>query len=198
MKKEIFESGYYYHIYNRGNNKENIFKEKKNYNYFLQLAQKYLLSIADIYAYCLLPNHFHILLKIKEMEFLPELYKSGKRKIHQPFSNLFNAYSKAINKEYDRTGSLFQEHLHRVRIDSEEYLKQLILYIHFNPEKHKIAEDFSKYSYSSYKSFLVQKSDWIKKSEVFSYFENKDNFMYCHHKKKLKLQMLQEIEKLDD
>ncbi|MDK2979105.1 MAG: REP-associated tyrosine transposase [Bacteroidales bacterium] len=198
MKKEIFESGYYYHIYNRGNNKENIFKEEMNYNYFLQLAQKYLLPIADIYAYCLLPNHFHILLKIKEIEYLPEIYRLGKRKIHQSFSNFFNAYSKAINKRYGRTGSLFQEHLHRIRIDSEEYFKQLILYIHLNPEKHGLTEDFANYKYSSYQTYFNNSSAWTKRSEVVSYFDGKDNFMYCHHQKKLKLQMLKEIEKLDD
>jgi predicted transcriptional regulator len=58
MEKDIFESGQYYHIYNRGNNKENIFIEEKNYNYFLEKMKKYLLPITDVYAYCLLQNHF--------------------------------------------------------------------------------------------------------------------------------------------
>lgn len=98
MKKEPFESGNYYHIFNRGNNKENIFKENLNYNYFIQLIQRYIAPTANIYSYCLLPNHFHLLLKIKEIEYLPELYKLGKRKLHQPFSNLFNAYRKLLTR----------------------------------------------------------------------------------------------------
>ncbi|MCB2196100.1 MAG: transposase [Bacteroidetes bacterium] len=197
MKKEPFESGNYYHIFNRGNNKENIFKENLNYNYFIQLIQRYITPTANIYSYCLLPNHFHLLLKIKEIEYLPELYKLGKRKLHQPFSNLFNAYSKAINKKYNRAGSLFQEHLHRVRIDSEEYFRQLILYIHLNPEKHRITEDYSIYKYSSYQT-LLNGSSWIKRNEVISYFDDQENFAYCHQQRKLKLNLLQEIEELDE
>lgn len=72
MKKEIFEAGHYYHIYNRGNNKENIFIEERNYVYFLQLLKIYILPVADVYAYCLLKNHFHLLVRIKEEDELPE------------------------------------------------------------------------------------------------------------------------------
>ncbi|MFC2086307.1 transposase [Bacteroidota bacterium] len=151
MKQEPFESGKYYHIFNRGNNKENIFIEDENYNYLLKLIKKYLTETCIIYAYCLLPNHFHLLLKIKEMENLPDLFQNGKKKIHQPISDMFNAYSKAINKKYKRTGSLFQKHMHRINIASEEYFRELILYIHLNPEKHGIFDDFCKYQYSSYK-----------------------------------------------
>ena len=90
MKQEPFEAGTYYHIFNRGNNKENIFKEEGNYTYFLQLTKKYLKETCNIYAYCLLPNHFHLLLKIKENEQLPIDFQNGKKKLHQAFSNLFN------------------------------------------------------------------------------------------------------------
>jgi REP element-mobilizing transposase RayT len=74
MKSETFELGCYYHIYNRGNNNENIFIEEKNYSYFLQLLRKYILPVADVYCYCLLKNHFHIVLKIKDD--LPENFES--------------------------------------------------------------------------------------------------------------------------
>ncbi|HIP34210.1 MAG TPA: transposase [Crocinitomix sp.] len=108
MKHIPFESSKYYHIYNRGNNKENIFIETQNYIYFLKLMTKHLLPIASIYSYCLLSNHFHIVLRIKDENHLPEKMQIGKTKIHQPFSNMFNAYTKAINKKYKRQGSLFQ------------------------------------------------------------------------------------------
>ncbi len=99
MKHQPFEAGHFYHVFNRGNNKENIFKTENNYIYFLNLVKKYLLSICDIYSYCLLSNHFHFIIKIKDFNELPENFKSGKTKLHQPFSNLFNAYTKAINKK---------------------------------------------------------------------------------------------------
>jgi putative transposase len=104
MEQDYFEPGYFYHVFNRGNNYENIFKEERNYFFFLMLMRKHILQVSDIYCYCLLPNHFHLLLRMKEEEEIPDKYKSS---IHQPFSNLFNSYTKSINRAYDRSGSLF-------------------------------------------------------------------------------------------
>jgi putative transposase len=73
MNKELkIEFGSYYHIYNQGNNKENIFREERNYYYFFKLFKKHLTPILDLYVYCLLPNHFHFLVRIKEVG---ELYQ---------------------------------------------------------------------------------------------------------------------------
>jgi len=197
MKQEPIEPGVYYHIFNRGNNKENLFKEKENYFYFLKLMEKYLPEICNIYSYCLLPNHFHILLKIKEESELPVSYQKGEKRIHQPFSNMFNAYTKAINIRYNRTGSLFQEHLHRIKVSSEDYFKQLILYIHLNPENHGIINCFSDYNFSSYKSYLSSKETLLKRAEVIDYFDNKSNFIKCHQDRKIRLELINEVEKLD-
>ncbi|HQG08754.1 MAG: hypothetical protein BWZ06_01205 [Bacteroidetes bacterium ADurb.BinA261] len=150
MKQDFFEPGVVYHIFNRGNNKEDIFKEEKNYTYFLSLIEKYLFPVSEIYAFCLLKNHFHLALRIKDEQFLEDKYK---QKTYLPFSNLFNAYTKSINKTYFRTGSLFQEHLHRKRVEDEDYLMQLIAYIHLNPVKHGFSDDFKSYPYSSYKYY---------------------------------------------
>nr|WP_240961602.1 transposase [Nonlabens sp. Ci31] len=121
MKYQPFETGHYFHIYNRGNNNENIFLEKENYTYFLKLMKKYLLQVSNIYSYCLLPNHFHILLKFKEDSEFQVDKKEKKPVLHQPFSNMLNAYTKSINKRYNRKGSLFQEHLKRIKITEEQY-----------------------------------------------------------------------------
>ncbi|SHM80532.1 transposase [Flavobacterium chilense] len=182
MEKDVFEAGQYYHVYNRGNNSENIFIEERNYNYFLEKVKKYILPIADIYAYCLLKNHFHIVLRIKDKIDLPEKFKE---KIHLPFSNLFNSYSKSINKAYNRTGSLFQEHLQRNRIENEEYLKQLILYVHLNPVKHQFSKDFQSYRHSSYRSFLSDKSSNIDREFIIKLFNDLENFIFCHDERKL-------------
>ncbi|WP_338841416.1 transposase [Flavobacterium ginsenosidimutans] len=182
MEKDVFEAGQYYHVYNRGNNSENIFIEERNYNYFLEKLKKYILPIADVYAYCLLKNHFHIVLRIKDKINLPEKFKE---KIHLPFSNLFNSYSKSINKAYDRTGSLFQEHLQRNRIENEEYLRQLILYVHLNPVKHKFSKDFQSYRHSSYRSYLSDKQSSIDREFVLELFNDLENFIFCHDEKKL-------------
>jgi len=62
------EYGEYYHIYNRGNNREDVFFEERNYRHFLSLYAKYILPNADTYAYCLLRNHFHLLVRILTQE----------------------------------------------------------------------------------------------------------------------------------
>lgn len=182
MEKDVFEAGQYYHVYNRGNNGENIFIEERNYNYFLEKFKKYILPIADVYAYCLLKNHFHIVLRIKDKINLPEKFKE---KIHLPFSNLFNSYSKSINKAYDRTGSLFQEHLQRNRIENEKYLRQLILYVHLNPVKHKFSKDFQSYRHSSYRSYLSDKQSSIDREFILELFNDLENFIFCHDERKL-------------
>jgi putative transposase len=195
MEKDIFESGQYYHIYNRGNNKENIFIEEKNYNYFLEKMKKYILPIADVYAYCLLKNHFHIVLRIKDKEELPEKLKE---KIHLPFSNLFNSYSKSINMAYNRTGSLFQEHLQRNRIENEEYLRQLIVYVHLNPVKHKFDKSFEKYLHSSYRFFVSNKETSIDKEFILELFGGIDNFKFCHDERRLVYKgIIDTIDKMD-
>ena len=182
MEKDIFEAGQYYHVYNRGNNRENIFTEEKNYQYFLEKIKKYILPIADIYAYCLLKNHFHIVLRIKDKNDLPEKFRE---KIYLPFSNLFNSYSKSINKAYNRTGSLFQEHLQRNRIENEEYLKQLILYVHLNPLKHNFSKEFQAYNHSSYRSYLSDKRSSINREFIIELFTDLENFIFCHDERKL-------------
>ncbi|HAL65749.1 MAG: Uncharacterized protein XD81_0529 [Bacteroidetes bacterium 38_7] len=192
MKQDFFEPGIVYHIFNRGNNKENIFKEEKNYTYFLSLIEKYLSPVSEIYAFCLLKNHFHLALRIKDEDFIENKYRT---KTYLPFSNLFNAYTKSINKMYNRTGSLFQEHLHRKRVEDEDYLMQLIAYIHLNPVKHGFSDDFKSYPYSSYKYYkdLTGLGDLLglkilNGEYIMSLFGDAANFEYWHNLNKLYLE----------
>ena len=179
------ESSYYYHFYNRGNNKENIFKEEENYIYFLNLLKKYIIPIADVYSYCLLPNHFHLVFRIKEQLNLPEKIKIGKTSIHQPFSNMFNAYTKAINKRYNRSGSLFQKHPKRIKIENMEYFRNLIIYVNTNPTHHGIA-GFQKYKFSSYSGLISNKSTILKRKETIALFDDVENFKFVCKQQKIK------------
>lgn len=189
MKQESFNPSQFYHIFNRGNNKENIFISEANYSYFLKLIKKYLLPVCDIYAYCLLPNHFHFIIRIKDNDELPENIKNGERKLHQPFSNLFNEYTKAINKKHNRIGSLFQEHLKRIKIDNELYLQNLIVYVHTNPSHHSIS-NFENYLHSSYKSIISSKTTLLKRDEVLILFDDVENFKVVHSIKKKYIEAL--------
>lgn len=179
MKYELIIAGSYYHIYNRGNNYEDIFKEEKNYWFFLDLMKKHLTEVADVLAYCLLKNHFHLIVCTKD-NFEDKL-------ISQKLSNLFNAYVKAINKAYQRNGSLFKDRFPRKRIESEEYLKNLILYVHLNPVHHGFIERHENYSYSSYRSQLSTKETLLNRDFVLGLFDGKENFKFCHQQRNLNI-----------
>jgi REP element-mobilizing transposase RayT len=129
--------------------------------------------VAKTYALVLMRNHFHFLVKIKD-EF--EILKQGKKTIskpHQNFSNLFNAYCKAFNKRYNRHGSLFERAFKRKLINDNEYLKQVVLYIHNNPIHHGIVLDLNDYPWSSYRSGISEKP-YIHSEPIKKLFNDKD------------------------
>jgi putative transposase len=170
------EYGVYYHIFNRGNNRQNIFFEERNYRHFLQLYGKYVQPVADTYAYCLLRNHFHLLVRIKrEEEQPPQTFEVGNQtsKVLSPsqqFSNWFNAYAKAINRAYGRTGSLFERPFGRIAVTSDAYFAQLVVYIHHNPQKHGLVDDFRNWPYSSYHALVSAKPTLLKREDVLDWF----------------------------
>lgn len=172
--------GQYYHIYNRGNNGENIFLEARNYEYFFKLYIRYIYPIAETYAYCLMRNHFHLLVKIAPKPDLLGLKDLEGLNYSQAFSNLFNAYTKTINKTYNRHGSLFEKNFKRILIDSDSYLIQLVAYIHRNPQKHGFTDNFRTYPYSSYHSIQEQKQTRIANQQVLSWFDTLLNFENYH------------------
>lgn len=179
-----------YHIYNRGNNRESIFLDDRNYDHFLRLYKKYISPIADTFAYCLLPNHFHLLVQIKSAEvifqnhcpFRPlpdknELIKITRKIASQGFSNLFNAYTKAFNKAYQRTGSLLEKPFHRKLVADDLYFQQLVLYINFNSKKHGIVNDFRQWRYSSFDGLVIDCATRLDRATVMEYFGGVDTFL---------------------
>ena len=177
-KQDILEPDCFYHIFNRGNNKENLFIEDENYLHFLKLVKNHLVAVAEIYSYCLLKNHFHLVLKIKSKEEVEKNFSIDK--IHQPFSNLFNAYTKAINKKYNREGSLFKVRFKRERIETEDYLRNVIIYTHINPVKHKFQDNYLDYKYSSYNSIVSHKPTLLLRDDILELFGGKENFIFQH------------------
>jgi REP element-mobilizing transposase RayT len=142
----------YYHVFSHANGFENIFLDKGNFEYFLRQFEKYISPVADTYAYCLMPNHFHFLIKIKSLEDLkiPDDYSYDIHKfVMQHWSNMLNSYSKAFNKMHNRRGALFINQLRRSYIDSEEYLYKTLHYIHDNPVKHQFKSHAAEWFYSS-------------------------------------------------
>ena len=179
----------YYHIYNRGNNGENIFIQERNYDHFLNLLFKYIEPITQIFAYCLLRNHFHLLVRIKsEQEIIESLKASGKplgselkiNTVSNRFSDLFNAYAKAIKKIYTRTGSLFEHPFGRVPITTDSQFWSVIAYIHQNPQKHKFVNDFRDWKWSSYGIIPGEKPTRLQRDIVLDWFGGKLGYWDLH------------------
>jgi len=172
---EPLEPDSYYHIYNRGNNRENLFREEMNYEYFLRQYKKYISPVADTFAFCLLRNHFHFLIRVRELE-----SSRGSTDPSRAFSNFFNSYAKSMNVIYGRTGSLFQERFRRKEITGKDSLRVLVHYIHINPQKHRFVTDFRKYKHSSYPLLMSDKECFLKRAEVFEWFGGKEAFEAFH------------------
>jgi putative transposase len=175
------QPGHYYHIYNRGNNHEDLFREERNYRYFLQLYARHIHPLTETFAYCLLRNHFHLLVRIKETSQVLETWEVlTPRRVSQHLSNFFNAYTKAINKAYGRTGSLFEERFGRIEVTTDAYFTQLIFYIHFNPQKHGFVDDFRDWPWSTYQALRAAGDTKLQRTEVLNWFGDKTRFDEFH------------------
>ncbi|KMQ66038.1 transposase [Chryseobacterium angstadtii] len=195
IRTTSIEADRFYHIYNRGINGGNIFKSNRNYVFFLGKISEFLVPVCDIYAYCLMPNHFHLLVKVKsdfELDSLVKvqnLDKAPDKGLHSPhhifskqFARIFNSYSQAFNKENRRHGALIESPFKRKLIASDEYLINVIIYIHQNPQNHSIIHDYSKYNFSSYQSVLSHSKTLLKRDEIIELFDTRENFILSHKK----------------
>lgn len=175
------EPGQSYHIYNHANGTENIFQEEENYLYFLKQYTKYLGAWVDTYAYCLMPNHFHLLVGVR-----PEVNLSGfqnltglemiKHPANNPtikaFSDFFNSYTKAFNKRYERKGNLFIRAFNRIPIVSESQWQETFLYIHLNPVKHGFVERTEDWKWSSWHGYQqLDKHSSLERSYYLNFFD---------------------------
>ncbi len=127
--------GTYYHIYNRGNNRENLFIQQRDYIRFIDLYARHIEPVAQTFAYCLMRNHFHLLVRIRDES-------DEQREPSRCFSNLFNAYARTFNRTYQRTGALFQRPFGRIEVADDRYFVTLVIYVHHNPQKHGFVADF--------------------------------------------------------
>ncbi len=161
--------------------------------YFLTLYEKHIEPIADTYAYCLMRNHFHLLVRIKETS---QVLKTCE--VHNPsqgFANFFNAYAKAINKAYGRTGSLFEERFGRIPVTNTSYFENLIFYIHFNPQKHGFVVDFREWYWSSYHVLIWNGPTNLQRDEVQCLFGGVRGFEEFHRGRLDELKLTQLTDK---
>ncbi len=186
-RNQPLEPGNVYHIYNRGIGKEKIFTNRDNYLFFLSKVTKYILPICDILSYCLLPDHFHFLIRVKSEKELHAFATEIKKEktelpvlISEQFANCFNSYSKAFNKVFQRHGKLFDLPFKRIEVDSDKYYTILVAYIHRNPVHHGIVKKFTDWEFSSYKAYLSDAPSRVAKREILGWFGNVQEFIKFH------------------
>lgn len=177
-----FEEGKFYHIYNRSIDRQPLFKSDANYRFFLKKFDQYLSKVLDVYAFCLLGNHFHLLIRVKES--LKVIKPIGDFSAHdivsKQFRIFFQSYALAFNIQHKRIGTLFQTPFKRAEINDEFYLSRLIYYIHANPQKHNLISDFRDWKWSSYKRILLEIDTKLKKQEVLDWFGGKAAYLKFH------------------
>ncbi len=188
---ELLKPDGIFHVYSRAVGQEKLFKNEENYRFFLSKYKLHITPVADTFAWCLLPNHFHFLIQIKSFESIKALYKTVKRKdefsfeqspdfIMERFSNWLNSYTKAFNKVYERKGSLFIDYMRRVQVDEDEQLAATIFYIHKNPVHHGLVKNIEDWEWSSFKSHLSSKETSLQRDKVLNVFQGIDGFKEYH------------------
>jgi len=141
---DTFTAGQYYHIYNRGVGKGKIFFNDRNYEYLLRLVKQYYQKHgATVIAYCLMPNHYHFLLR-----------QETDKPLSKFIGVLFNAYVQALNLQQERTGTLFESRFKHKCVDKWEYLMMLCRYIHLNPVKARLVSCPEDWAYSNYREWI--------------------------------------------
>lgn len=182
---EPLRAGNIYHIFNRGINSENIFVERRNYYYFLEKYNEYCTDILETYAYALLKNHFHLMVKVRENIFVTR--KDGKGEIElnasKQLSHFFNCYAQSFNAAYQRHGKLFEEPFRRVLIDSDQYYTTLIQYIHYNPQHHHFVGDFRDWQFTSWHSIQDNSETFLAREKLIEWFGSKEIFTNLHLEK---------------
>ena len=154
----ILEKNKLFHIYNQGNNREKIFYDERNYDYFLFKLKRYVHPYADILAWCLMPNHFHLMVYVRETEIYilnDEISKKQKiRSLNESIGILLRTYTRAINKQENRTGSLFTQNT-KAKVVTDwrsnmNYGEICFNYIHKNPLSSNLVKSLENWPYSSY------------------------------------------------
>lgn len=187
-----FYFNHHFHIYNRTNNKEKLFRNDENRRYFLKRYKHYLGPFLHIHAYALMGNHFHFCIKVKSQQeidtFLDQLPKSDHTEAIKTYLNskdkksvidqliiaqhhrFFISYVQAFNKMNNRFGNLLHKKFKRSLFDLEEKFKYMLYYLHHNARKHKITDDFKTYKWTSYHEILNNDKRFIDVDYVIDQF----------------------------
>ena len=166
-KRPIYRAGGCYHFYNRGAHRRSIFNEEANYLFVLRRIRQYSESLSlTLLAYCLLPNHYHFLVR-----------QDGEHAAGLLPQRVFNSYSKAYNKRYQHSATLFEGNFQTIAVTNDAYLLNLCRYIHANPVLHGLAEQVDDWPYSNYLEWIGERDGvLVDHSFVQSHFPAPDSY----------------------
>jgi putative transposase len=179
-----FKEGEFYHVYNRTVDKQPMFKNESNKQFFLTRLRFFLKDAISIYAYSLLENHFHFMIKVNDLSdyrLKHAIYDSITTHtiVSKQFRRFFQSYSLTFNNQQNRCGTLFQTPFKRAWIHDHSYLFHLIYYIHTNAQKHGLVADFKNWKWSSYEEIMSDDNSAIQK-EIIGWFGNKTGYINFH------------------
>jgi REP element-mobilizing transposase RayT len=181
MGREILEPGCLYHVYNHAVGREKLFLSEDNYHYFLRRYEHFISPVADMYAYCLMTNHIHFLVEVKSPIHIPENTRYSENQfVSRQFANLFSSYSQAFNKQQGRLGNLFISNFKRSKIDRDEYLTNVIKYIHLNPVKQGAVRNVWQWKFSSYNVLCSEGESFLAKAKTLAWFGGLAEFKKFH------------------
>lgn len=197
METLAFEK--YFHIYNHANGDDNLFREERNFHFFLEKYEQHIQPIADTIVWCLMPNHFHLLVKIKSEGEIASTFpkfrtleklEARSNFLSKQFANFFSSYTQAFNKVYGRRGSLFMKNFKQCEIRDDDYLRNLVIYIHLNPVKRGFTKNVGDWKWTSYDNFPDTHP------ALFTLlFDNRENYHSMH---RLKQSFFSEYDRLED
>jgi putative transposase len=181
-----------YHLFSRTVGSEQLFKSEQNYFFFLDKLEQHTDCVCQYYTYSLLPNHFHLLGRIRSALEIEIAFSQAKKttfdeKVHslsdfimERFSNLLNSYSKSFNKVNHRKGSLFIDYLKRSLVKDEGDLSALIWYIHKNAVHHGYTTAMGEWQFDGYHELLSNHPTTMLKNETIEFYGNRQQFIQVH------------------
>jgi len=170
-----------YHVFNRSN--ETVFYNRENYIFFLGKIREHILPYADVLSYCLMPNHFHIILTVKPdgVKFFKTKQIEEMQLLSRAIGTVLSSYTQALNKQLGRRGSLFA-HKTKSKILNDaknDYALNCFMYVHQNPILAKLVDKIEDWEYSSFQDYIgCRKGTLINKKLALDIFQIEENQLY--------------------
>lgn len=200
------QSGFTYHVYNRGNNGELLFRQPWDYHYFLRKYREYIHPLVKTYSFTLMPNHFHFLVQVRSYQelytalpkkfpappegllYADEVFEESQflydeavsKKLSRRFAAFFAGFVRVINSVHNRSDKLLALPFKRILVDDEAYFTNLVCYLHRNAIHHGYCWNYEEWPYSSFHEIMAGESEWLDIPFLMDWFGSLEAFLEEH------------------